>query len=212
MFLCMAAVGLTVYTVLPLLVPLFRPATPPGGWVIDGSDVGLYFASLYSPAVIVPLCILPFLRKRWNRQDAAAGYEIVFKGGKFFDWSSPMAAVRTVAGAVFAFVLLGVLLPFSIALYLTGFTIVSDAGITDTIRFQRFVRGYDEVTAIDVVPAGKHSPYLKRSGPMVMVWWGNGRAMTAGKQNGLSEQQVVELAGYVAERSGVRPAVPRDVR
>jgi hypothetical protein len=209
---CMAAVGLSIYFVLPVFPPLFRPATPPGGWVIGPSDAGRKFASLYSPAVVVPLCILPFLKRRWNRQDAAAGYEIKFKQSKLLDWSSPVAALRSVAGVVVIFGLLGVLLPFSFAFYLTDFTIVSEAGITDSIRFQRIVRGYDEVTAIDVIPAGRYSPYLTRHGPMVMVWWTNGRAMQADGQNGLTEQQTLEIADYAAARSGVKPRVPADVQ
>lgn len=209
---CMVLVGLAIYTVLPLFQPLFRPATPPGGWVIEPSGVGRKFASLYSPAVIVPFCIMPFLKKRWNRQDAAAGVEIKFKKTKLFNWSSPVAALHSLFVAAVVFVLLGVLLPFGFVAYLTDYTLVSDAGITDQIRFKQILRGYDQVTAIDVIPAGKHSPYLARSGPMVMVWWSNRRAMEASAENGLNEQKVIDLAAYVAKRSGVTPRIPRDVR
>jgi hypothetical protein len=184
--------GIAIYYRLGPLRGLFRPATPPGGWVIDPPQVLRAVFALYAP-VFFAWPAINRLKKRWREQDIARGEAI-------------QPAVRlSLLGHIFGWLLLSffaVLLIFSAAAYAFDYTTISRTGVRTWSVFGYVDHSFADINSITVLPDGYRLGNTATHGPKAWIQFDSGRETTFGEDNGLNQANVDAITHFIAAQSG----------
>jgi hypothetical protein len=203
------AVGLTLYLSMILASSALRPEVPVGGWVIEPVSAFIGFAALYGTVFVGPLVVRLGFAKRWERQDAALGVKIVPR--QVFDWSRPVRATIKCICLYAVLLVVGASVLFSMLMAVTGFVVVSEQGIEERELLRPARYTFDQVRALIVVPSRKRSLEAGGAGPLLRIELANGRDVTVGEKNGLSQDEVDGIVRFLAAKTRLRPTMPRDL-
>jgi hypothetical protein len=100
---------------------------------------------------------------------------------------------------------------FSMLMAVTGFVVVSEQGIEERELLRPARYTFDQVRALIVVPSRKRSLEAGGAGPLLRIELANGRDVTVGEKNGLSQDEVDGIVRFLAAKTRLRPTMPRDL-